>query len=203
MDYERVDQLLQALPRETASPGFTARVLARLDETEARATAARERPWRIFELPRLTLPAAVLAATLAVAASVYLQGGAVLRTSALRPVATAPGAASTSSASSTSSSLGALASRGVPAFHVLPAAATATVGRRAGSLSSARALLAEIAQIRAEHGRLHNELRRLGESRASTVYLGDDESMDLVVHLDHVREQPDRPADPPPYQYYD
>jgi len=50
------------------------------------------------------------------------------------------------------------------------------------------ALLLE--EIQAEHGRLNDELRQLRAARPGTVYLGGDEDMDLVVHLDRVRELP-------------
>jgi hypothetical protein len=186
MEDERVDRLLRALPREMASPGFTARVLARLDEVEGTkaSRAGRAGTWaRIFELPRLTLPAAVLAATLAVAASLYLEGGGVLApvpaarqslapaVAQIRPVAPAP-------------------------LPIVPAST-----RRPEREISSRRAAALLEEIHAQSSRLQAEVRRVRESRGATAYLGGDEDMDLVVHLDRVREQPDRPLDPPPYPF--
>ncbi|HTQ81018.1 MAG TPA: hypothetical protein VMM92_13550 [Thermoanaerobaculia bacterium] len=168
MEDERVDRLLRALPQVTASAGFTARVLARLDEEEVQAS-------RIFGLPRLTLPAAVLAATLVVAASLSLQeGGRTL----VRPPASHP-----------------------PARLLAPVTQAATltpVNLRASVPVSRHALEVRRAmrEIRAEQGRLHADLRRLSERQGATLYLGGDEDVDLVVHLDQIREVP------PDYQPY-
>ncbi|HEV7516900.1 MAG TPA: hypothetical protein VGR07_11420 [Thermoanaerobaculia bacterium] len=183
MDDERVDRLLRALPREMASPGFTARVLARLDE-EVEAGAGTNA--RIFGLPRLTLPAAVLAATLAVAASLYLQGGGI------------PPAARQPLAPTLAPSLAQLQPAAPAPLPILPASTRAT---RSGGMSAQRAE-AMLQQIRAQHLRLHDDVRRLREAQSSTVYLGGDEDMDLVIHLDRVREQPERQLDPPPYPFH-
>ena len=195
MEDERVDRLLRALPREMASPGFTARVLARLDRPEGARTTPRaprmprmpRMPWttsRFFGLPRLTLPAAVLAATLAVAASLSLQGGGMVP----GPV---PAAARPPQAPAVAIA---------PAAPLLPTAVPASAGAPRSRMETRRAA-ALLAQIRAQHLRLHDEVRQLREARGATVYLGGDEDMDLVVHLDRVREQPERQLDPPPYPF--
>jgi hypothetical protein len=214
MDDERVDRLLRALPRESASPGFTARVVARLEDLERiEARAGERRVARLFGLPRLTLPAVVLAATLAVAASLSLQGGGALPQPPATSAASAALAASaTSEASGASAALATSASRqtllsgGGHGRHGGPArlpgtvsVASASSGRTRNVLAAreARALLRE---IRTDHLRLHDEMRRHAAQNAK-IYLGGDEDADLVVHLDQVRELPDRQADPPPYQY--
>jgi len=169
MEDERIDRLLRALPRETASAGFTARVLARLDEIEA---AEARTPARFLGLPRITLPAAVLAATLVVAASLSLQDGGGLLGPAPRlpkpPVA--PRAVAQ------------VRTGGRP----VPASVASASPRR---IETRRAALL-LEEIQAEHGRLNDELRQLRAARPGTVYLGGDEDMDLVVHLDRVRELP-------------
>jgi len=188
MEDERVDRLLRALPREMASPGFTARVLARLDRLEGARTTPRAPRMpgasRFFGLPRLTLPAAVLAATLAVAASLSLQGGGMVP----GPV---PAAARPPQAPAVAIA---------PAAPLLPTAVQASAGAPRSRMETRRAA-ALLAQIRAQHLRLHDEVRQLREARGATVYLGGDEDMDLVVHLDRVREQPERQLDPPPYPF--
>jgi len=190
MDDERVDSLLRALPREMASPGFTTRVLARLDRLdEADAGARSGRAARIFGLPRLTLPAAVLAATLAVAASLSLQGGGMLPAPVVPPPArqamraSAPAPLPVGTMGTSQASLATMAS-----------------ARRTQNGLVARQARALLQEIRTDHLRLQDEMRRR-EAQSSKVYLGGDEDMDLVVHLDRVRELPDRQADPPPYQY--
>ena len=60
-----LDRLLKELPRVAASPGFTGRVLSRLDALE---NGVRERRRGLALWPRLALPAAALAATLAAVA---------------------------------------------------------------------------------------------------------------------------------------
>ncbi len=65
MEDHRVGDLLRELPREQARPGFTARVLHRLDAPERR----RSIPWRV---PRLAL-ATALTVVLAVTAGVLVK----------------------------------------------------------------------------------------------------------------------------------
>jgi hypothetical protein len=165
MEDERIDRLLRALPRETASAGFTARVLARLDEIEA---AEARTPARFLGLPRITLPAAVLAATLVVAASLSLQKPPLSPIPPISPRRVAQTRA------------------GVPAWT---AARSVPASARSPRQIAARRAALLLEEIQAEHGRLHDELRQL-EARPGTVYLGGDEDMDLVVHLDRVRELP-------------
>lgn len=59
MDDSGLDRLLKELPRVPASPGFTGRVLSRLDRRDHRERGGWAGLW-----PRLALPAAALAATL-------------------------------------------------------------------------------------------------------------------------------------------
>ena len=179
MDDERVDRLLRGQPREVASPGFTARVLVRLDEAEMARGA------RIFGLPRLTLPAVVLAATLAVAASLSLQGGGILPAPPARPPLASDAAHGRHGARAP-----------LPAVRLVRMASAGRT-RDLRATRHARALLQE---IRTDHTRLHDEMRRRA-AQSSKIYLGSDEEADLVVHLDQVRELPGRPDDPPPYQY--
>lgn len=136
---ERLTQALRELPPERASPGFTSRVLARLDEPEAHP--------REMRLSRLSL-AAVAAAALLVAVA-----------------------------------LGARHDR-------LPGSG--------GDAAEARALLEE---IRAEHERLERELSELeaASSGAPVLYLGGDESVDLVLDVGRVPERPAGRVQPASY----
>jgi hypothetical protein len=198
MDDERVDRLLCALPREVASPGFTAQVLARLDHLERVAAETRmKRVARIFGLPRLTLPAVVLAATLAVAASLSFQGGGML-TSSARPPLSPAGMTGRHGARAQLHSLGGLGTVGTPQMT----ATLANTGRTPSfrTTRQGRALLQEIREIRADHLRLHHEMRQ-SEARNAKIYLGGDEDADLVVHLDQIRDLPGRQDEPPPYRY--
>lgn len=140
MEDHSVGRLLRELPRETARPGFTQRVLNRLD------APAEDAPLRAGWRPRLAMAAttamAVIVATLAISAGVvrYEQS------------------------------------------------------RDAERTAEARRLLQE---IRAEHGRIEQELRALAEP--PVIYVGGDERMDLVVDLDKVPAE-DGPT-PATYRY--
>jgi len=165
MEDERVDRLLRTLreaPPATAGPSFTARVLARLDAPERGVSAN----W----LPRLTLPAAALAATLVVAASLLFTAQPVQQPG--RPVAHPLAAAATVTA---------------PAASPLRAVALA---RSPGILEAARARRT-LEQIRSERVRLESDLRRLREAGDQPVlYVGGDEQVDLIVDLSRVRDLP-------------
>jgi hypothetical protein len=165
MEDERVDRLLRTLrevPPSPAGPDFTARVLARLDAPKPGASAN----W----LPRLTLPAVALAATLVVAASLLFTQGPLPEAPAARPAASVAGAA---------------APTAVPA--VAPALAS-------DALRAAR-VRRMLAQIRSEHGRLESDLRRLRQAgREPVLYVGGDEQVDLIVDLGRVRDRPARRA---------
>ena len=59
-------------------------------------------------------------------------------------------------------------------------------------------------ELRAEHGRLSRDLRSLNESNApEVIYLGGDETMDLVVDLDQVRESPRRRGETVPVAHHE
>lgn len=118
MEDHRLGDLLRELPRESARPGFTARVLQRLDAPERRRS-----------IPRFAL-AGAMAAMLAVTAGVL-------------------------------------------------------VDARRDALEAVRAQRA-LAEIRAEHGRLEQEVREL--SQPPVVYLGGNENVDLVLDLGKVGE---------------
>jgi hypothetical protein len=186
-------KMLRALPRETASPDFTARVLARLDQ-EVGTGAGNDA--RIFGLPRLTLPAAVLAATLAVAASLSLQETGMAPSAPGAPKPASPAAAA---------SLAPLTRIASQAFPKAPLRHFGPAIRTAGALRASNRTRSELAaalsEIRADHSRLDADMRLLREAGSSTLYLGGDEDMDVVVHLDQVREPPDRQPDPPPYPF--
>jgi hypothetical protein len=180
---------LRALPRETASAGFTARALARLDEVEEAGTPA----W-FLGLSRITLPAAVLAATtLGVAASVWLHNGSSLAgprhplsaMSSPSPMSPIWPISPISPISPATPPMTPVRS-GAPVWNAPRAVPVSARSSRQRETRQAAALLEG---IQAEHDRLNAELRRL-QARPSTVYLGGDEDMDLVVHLDQVRELP-------------
>ena len=122
MEDHRLGDLLRELPRERARPGFTARVLERLDSPERIS-----RPRRPF---RLALAGATAAAIL------------------------------------TASSAGVL------------------MDRRAESIEAAEAQRM-LQEIRAEHGRLEQEIHEL--SQPPVVYIGGNEDVDLVLDLGKVR----------------
>jgi hypothetical protein len=169
MEDERIDRLLRTLretPPAKAAPDFTARVLARLDAPEGASAN-----W----LPRLTLPAAALAATLVVAAS-------LLFTETQTPVPqTHPSARAAARTGS-----------GAPAAHS-PAAAPV---RTADALRDDR-VRRMLAQIRSEHVRLESDLQRLRQAGGQPVlYVGGDEQLDLIVNLNRVRDLPARQARP-------
>lgn len=125
MEDHRLGDLLRELPREQARPGFTARVLERLN-LPGQAPERARRPRRPF---RLALAGAVAAAIV------------------------------------TTISAGIL------------------MDRRAESIQAAEArrLLQE---IRAEHGRLEQEIQEL--SQPPVVYIGGNEDVDLVLDLGKV-----------------
>jgi hypothetical protein len=176
MEDERVDRLLRTLreaPPPKAAKDFTARVLARLDAPEGASAN-----W----LPRLTLPAVALAATLAVAASLLFTEGRVPQVpravaSPMAPMAQAQAA---------------------PAFHVLPAQRALELemdALRAARPEGARDVRATLAEIRSEHVRLESDLARLRRAGAQPVlYVGGDEQLDLIVNLNRVRDLPARQA---------
>jgi hypothetical protein len=123
MEDDRLTELLCELPREQARPGFTARVLERLDADPRSASR-----WS-FRLALATAAAGL--AAVAISAGVLTDWRA----------------------------------RG-----------------REGRQAQAQQALQE---IRAEHGRLEQELREMTES--PVVYLGGDENVDLVLDLGKVR----------------
>ena len=123
MEDNRLTELLRELPREQARPGFTARVLERLDAAPRTPT------------PRWSFRFALAAASAVLA--IAISAGALTDWQA----------------------------RG-----------------RESRQAQARQTLQE---IRAEHGRLEQELREMSES--PVVYLGSDENVDLVLDLGKVR----------------
>jgi hypothetical protein len=135
---DRITDLLRELPRERARPGFTARVLERLDSRGARA-ARPAFEWR---------PAAVLAA-LALAVAIPL--GIRLERHERHE-------------------------------------------RESARVDEAQRILQE---LRAEHGRLEQELQDISEPRV--LYLGGDEEVDLVLDLSRVPEA----GRPVPAAYHD
>src|SRR6202035_4809731 len=140
---ERVDRLLRGLPPEVASAGFTARVLARLDDPAPRES----KNW----LPRITLPAAALAATIVVAASLLSPARPPLA-----PIARSAPSAPLAQAAPTPLIRVAMApprqARGAP----LPRSTAAA--QLAANRTQARRLLDQISD---ERGRLEGELRAL------------------------------------------
>ena len=124
MEDHRLGDLLRELPREQARPGFTARVLERLDAPARRP----QRPFRLA-LAGATAMAAILAAVVTVI------GTGVL------------------------------------------------MDRRAESIQAAEAQRM-LQEIRAEHGRLEQEIQEL--SQPPVVYIGGNEDVDLVLDLGKV-----------------
>jgi hypothetical protein len=191
MEDERIDDLLRALPKETASAGFTARVLARLDEIEGGAIPRTGTLARFPGLPRLTLPAAVLAATVVVAASLLPRGG---EAPAPLPAPRQPSPSVTAPIALAPERVAAF-----PAAQTLPAISTISPASASERVPRRESLAALLREVHAERARVHHELRQLQAARSSTIYLGGDEDMDLVVHLDRVRELPDGQVPPPLY----
>ena len=121
MEDHRLGDLLRELPREQARPGFTARVLERLDSPD-RAS----RPQRPFRL----------------------------------------------------------ALAGAAAMAIVTAIGTGIlIDRRAESIQAAEARRM-LQEIRAEHGRLEQEIQDLSEP--PVVYIGGNEDVDLVLDLGNV-----------------
>jgi hypothetical protein len=119
MEDHRLGDLLRELPREHARPGFTARVLNRLDAPEPRRVPRPALAW-----------AAVATMAVAITAGVWMDA-------------------------------------------------------RRDALEARRAQRA-LAEIRAEHERLAQEVEEL--SQPPVIYLGGNEEVDLVLDLGKVRE---------------
>lgn len=204
MEEERVVHLLHELPLQRASAGFTTRVLRRLDETPASRSAA---PRGMRRLDRLMVAAATVAA---LGLSITLlqrerAGGPLAAGLASAPTATNL-AARAAGGRMAATLQGRTERRLTPqplAYGASPAAGTAA---QQPSFVQARAMLR---QLRQESGRLERDLHSLrgsGGSRlprtaaptsASSIYLGGDESVDLVLTPARIRARqpvPD-PAD--------
>lgn len=124
MEDHRLGDLLRELPREQARPGFTARVLERMDRPEkAPETSRPRRPFRL-----------ALAGATAMALVTSISAGILM-------------------------------------------------DRRAESIKAAEARQM-LQEIRAEHGRLEQEVQAL--SQPPVVYIGGNEDVDLVLDLGKV-----------------
>jgi hypothetical protein len=184
MEEERVVHLLHELPRQCATGGFTTRVLRRLDEEPPHRRAA---PTRLRRLDRLMVAAATVAA---LGLSVTL----LQRERSGGPLAAGLASAPTTAAAAARQQAGgriAAALQGRPArrsslplgYGAPPATGPAAMRP---DLAQARAMLR---QIRQESGRLERDLHSLrasNQQRAfaappSALYLGGDESVDLVL----------------------
>jgi hypothetical protein len=187
----RLARLLRELPREGASPGFTPRVLERLEAEGWQAPRASQgRP------ARLALAAAALAAaSLGMAIGLLRPPGPPAagreETVALPAVAgAAKGAASTPrpDAGRLARSTVADAAASEPAGRGGLEGSTPAQGR-AGAESSDAALAHQLLrELRDESGRLERELRDLRRPQREILYLGGDDELDLVVDLSRVRE---------------
>lgn len=204
MDEERLTHLLRGLPRAPASDGFTAQVLRRLDgDGTEPAVASRRRthlppPWHRLMLTTATV--AALSVSLVVAVGL-LQNERQLPGPPASRTLDAAGRLSSAAASS----LGGPSLRPAPPLSSLrqgaaglgAAAETAAIGARpvanrsGAALDSARAhqLLREMQLERVEIERELRRLRRLGPAPPAVVYLGGDESVDLVLGTGRGRTQ--------------
>jgi hypothetical protein len=212
MEEERVVHLLHELPLQRASAGFTTRVLRRLDETPASRSAA---PRGMRRLDRLMVATATVAA---LGLSITL----LQRERAGGPLAAGLASAHTA-AIANSANLAARAAggrlaatlQGQPerrlapqrlAFGASPAAGPAALQ---ANFVQARAMLR---QLRQESGRLERDLHSLRGSggssgssgsrfsrsaaapaSASSIYLGGDESVDLVLTPARIRARQPAP----------
>jgi hypothetical protein len=206
MEEERLTHLLRGLPREAAPEGFTAQVLRRLDDEGAPAGAGpRRRTLHPRQWHRLMLTTATVAA---LSVSVVVSVGLLQpeRRPAAPPAARAQTAAGAASALERQSPLGPLGSSPVqplrsplrqgPTEARVAGAPGAIIARpaasRPGAFDAARAhqLLRE---MQLESVQIAHELRRLrrlgGAAQPGVVYLGGDESVDLVLSTGRVRAQ--------------
>jgi hypothetical protein len=211
MEEERVVHLLHELPLQRASAGFTARVLRRLDEAPALRRAAQG---GLSRLDRLMVAAATVAA-LGVSLSLLQReraGGPLAAGLASAPTAataTAITADIATRAAGGGRMAAALQGRSGRRLAPLPLAYGASPAAGPAALQpnfvQARAMLR---QIRQESGQLERELHSLrgsgqprtaaAASSASAIYLGGDESVDLVLtpgRARAVRQPAPDPAD--------
>jgi hypothetical protein len=188
MEEERLTNLLRGLPREPAPGGFTAQVLRRLDVEGAHpAPGPRRRTLDPRHWHRLMLTTATAAA---------LSFSVVLSVTLLRPERqlAAPPARAQAAAGVASAQVQPLRSplrQGITAAGVAGASAAITrpAASRPGAFDAARAhqLLREMQLESVQIGR---ELRRLrGAAQPGVVYLGGDESVDLVLSTGKARAQ--------------
>jgi hypothetical protein len=197
MDEERLTHLLRGLPLAPASDGFTAQVLRRLDGEEGGpAVVSRRRmpappPWH-----RLMLTTATVAA---LSVSIVVSVG-LLQPERRLPAPPAGGALDTAGRLSTAaaSSLGGRPAPPLRSLRQGAAAETAAIGARpaanrsGAAFDSARAhrLLREMQLESLEIGRELSRLRRLAPTPPpAVVYLGGDESVDLVLSTGRGRAQ--------------
>lgn len=184
----RLARLLRELPREGASPGFTPRVLERL-EAEGWQTprASQGRPARLA-LAAAALAAASLGMAIGLLRPPRPPAAGREETVALPAVAgTSKGAASTPRPDAGRLAHSDAAASG-PAGRGGLEGSTPAHGR-AGAESSDAALAHQLLrELRDESGRLERELRDLRRPQREILYLGGDDEVDLVVDLSRVRE---------------
>jgi hypothetical protein len=162
---DEIRRALADLPRQEAPEGFTAAVLRRLDEPPRRRSAPFDR-W--------PLAGGALAATTAVLVL------AIVSWPRLGPPAPSPQASGGPSAGEPATTGAAAAGMGATETPI----ETAAVQKVA--LEAAREARTALERLRREHRRLEQDLRSLGAftgDGSGVIYLGGDESLDLVLDL--------------------
>jgi hypothetical protein len=187
----RLVRLLRELPREGASPGFTPRVIERLEAEGWQGPRAS--PGRAARLA--VAAAAVAAASLGMAIGLLRPSGppaAGREESVARPAVagaakgTAP--APQADAGRLARSTVAAAAASGPAERGSLEGSTPAQGRAGAETSDAAQAHQLLRELRDESGRLERELRDLRRPRREVLYLGGDDELDLVVDLSRVRE---------------
>jgi hypothetical protein len=215
MEEERLTHLLRGLPREAAQAGFTAQVLRRLDEGAQPAAGQRRRALEPRHWHRLMLTTATVGAlSLSVVVSVGLLQPE--RPPGAPPAARAQTAGTVSALERQSvpgslgplGPLGPLGSPPAPPLHTLrQGTAEAGLAGTPGAVMARPAASRPGAALAIDPARAHQllremqlesqligrELRRLrrlgGAAQPGVVYLGGDESVDLVLSTGKARAQ--------------
>jgi len=211
MEEDRLIQLLRGLPRETAPGRFTAQVLRRLDAPppDARRTRRALPAWledtspfrrpagqRWHRLMVATATMAALAVSVGVSVSVLQRDRSALPLAAGLPpmLANAPesGHGSAAGAVTTASPMDRTFRHEGADDGTLPAVASVrrNAARPEGATLDAAQAHQLLRQLQLERGRLERELHSLSRpAGSSTVYLGGNDSFDLVLSNGRGRTQ--------------
>jgi hypothetical protein len=221
MEEARLNHLLRGLPREAASPGFTAQVLRRLDSLYSMPRPAGNRPHRLpprqrwhrwHRWHRFSVATATVGA---LGVSVGISVGVLQRERpSLQPTTLASAAAGMAATAGGSAALSiertfrheAAAPGELTALGLGPrqaanrpgdgtAATTAATSARQIDSAQAHQLLHQLQLERASLERELRRLRRPGGGSPTVLYLGGDDTVDLVLSTGRTRVPGPPPGD--------